>query len=284
MLMISPAMTVTMLGTGTPFPDSARYGSAILVEAGGKRLLFDCGRGATIRLSQIARKPSEIDGVFLTHLHADHVVALPDLWLTGWFLERAQPLRVWGPAGTRAMAEHLVAAYAFDLQVRLRPPESLPAATAALDARDVEPGVVYDDGGVRVTAILVDHGTVAPAYGYRVDYDGHSVVISGDTKFSDRLVAAARGADCLIHAAWSPNGASATPPDQRTIASAEDAARVFALVAPKLAVLTHYKEPTGMLEAVRATYHGPVVLAHDLMAIHVGATTTVAPRVHASPD
>ena len=122
------------------------------------------------------------------------------------------------------------------------------------------------------------------AYGYRVDYDGHSVVISGDTNFSDHLVAAARGTDCLIHTAWSPNASNPTPPAQRSIASAEDAARVFALVEPKLAVITHYKDSTGIMEAVRAGYHGRAVLAHDLMSIHIGPTITVAPPVRASPD
>ncbi len=274
-LIVSASMTVTMLGTGTPFPDSARFGSAILVEVGGRRLLFDCGRGAVIRLSQVGRKPSEIDGVFLTHLHSDHVVGLPDLWLTGWFLKRDRPLRVWGPPGTQSMAAHLMEAYAFDLHVREGPPEPLPAATAALDAEDIAPGIVYDDGGVRVTAFVVDHGMVRPAFGYRVDYAGHSVVISGDTRFSESLVAAARGTDCLIHTAWSPNALNPTPPAQRSIASAEDAARAFTLVAPKLAVIYHYKDATGMMDAVRAGYHGRVVLAHDLMSISIGPTVDV---------
>jgi ribonuclease Z len=271
-LIISTGMTVTMLGTGTPFPDGARFGSAILVEAGGQRLLFDCGRGAVIRLSQVGRTPSEIDGVFLTHLHSDHIVGLPDLWLTGWFLKREPPLRVWGPAGTRSMAEHLVEAYAFDLNVR-----EGPSAAAELDARDIEPGVAYNEGGVRVTAFLVDHGTVRPALGYRIDYDGHSVVISGDTRFSDRLVEVARGTDCLIHAAWSPNASNPTPPAQRSIASAEDAARVFSLVGPKLGVIYHYEDSTGIMDAVRAGYGGRVVIAHDLMSIQINGSA--GPRV-----
>jgi ribonuclease Z len=268
-------ITVTMLGTGTPFPDGARFGSAILVEAGPRRLLVDCGRGAVIRLSQVGRTPSKIDGVFLTHLHSDHVVGLPDLWLTGWFLGRDRALRVWGPTGTRSMAQHLAGAYEFDLLVRSGPPDPLPATTAVLRAEDVLPGIVYDEAGIRVTAFLVDHGTVRPAYGYRIDYDGHSVVISGDTKFSDTLVATARGTDCLIHAAWSPSAANPTPPAQRSIASAEDAARVFALAAPTLAVITHHKDTTGMLDAVRAGYDGQVVLGHDLMSIHIGPSVDV---------
>jgi ribonuclease Z len=79
----SDEMRVTLLGTGTPFPNAERFGSAILVEVAGKRLLFDCGRGVVIRLTQAGVSPKDIDCLFLTHLHSDHVVGIPDLWLSG---------------------------------------------------------------------------------------------------------------------------------------------------------------------------------------------------------
>jgi ribonuclease Z len=89
----SPAnmIKVTLLGTGTPYPNAERFGSAILVEAGGEKLLFDCGRGAVIRLSQAGTPANEVEALFLTHLHSDHTVGIPDLWLTGWFLGRDDP-------------------------------------------------------------------------------------------------------------------------------------------------------------------------------------------------
>ena len=111
----SGVITVTLLGTGTPFPNAERFGSAILVQAGGEKLLFDCGRGAVIRLSQAGTPANEIDALFFTHLHSDHTVGMLDLWLTGWFLGRDHPLTVWGPPGTREMAEHLSHAYKFDV-------------------------------------------------------------------------------------------------------------------------------------------------------------------------
>src|SRR6185312_14870350 len=110
----SDEMHVTLLGTGTPFPDPERFGSAILVETAGKKFLFDCGRGVVIRLAQIGVDPKEINDLFLTHLHSDHVVGIADLWLTGWFLGRNTPLAMWGPPGTRGMAEHLAHAFGFD--------------------------------------------------------------------------------------------------------------------------------------------------------------------------
>lgn len=267
-------IAVTILGAGTPFPDTARFGSAILVEAGGKRLLFDCGRGAVLRLAAIGRNASQIDGLFLTHLHADHVVGIPDLLLTGWFLGRDRPLPIWGPQGTRGMTDHLLAAYAFDIQSREAPPERLPPSGIALDVHEIDQGTVYSDGSLRVTAFTVDHGPVHPAFGYRVDYAGHSVVISGDTKFSPNLIQFAKGADCLIHAAWSVGATNPTPPAERTLASAEDAARVFAAVHPKLAVVTHYRDATGIEPTVRAQYDGQFVLATDLLAIDISRTVT----------
>ncbi len=196
-------MRVTLLGTGTPFPNVERFGSAILVEAASKKLLFDCGRGVVIRLTQAGVSPKEIDGLFLTHLHSDHVVGIPDLWLSGWFLGRSKPLRIWGPKGTSGMAKHLAQAFAFDIRIRQAAPDPLPAEGVEIDAKEIEQDEIYNDGSTRASAFLVDHGTVNPAFGYRVDSAGHSVVISGDTKFCQNLVDFARGADCLIHAAWS---------------------------------------------------------------------------------
>jgi ribonuclease Z len=270
----SDEMRVTLLGTGTPFPSAERFGSAILVEVAGKRFLFDCGRGVVVRLTQSRVNPKDIDGLFLTHLHSDHVVGIPDLWLSGWFLGRTKPLPIWGPPGTRSMAEHLGQAFGFDIRIRQAPPDPLPAKGVEIDAKEIEQGEIYNDGSTRVSAFLVDHGTVKPAFGYRVDSAGHSVVISGDTKFCQNLVDVATGADCLIHAAWSAGWKNSKPPSQRSIASAEDAGRVFAIVKPKLGVVYHYKDEEGLEDAVRKEYKGLFVIARDLIVINVGKTVT----------
>jgi ribonuclease Z len=267
-------MRVTLLGTGTPFPSAERFGSAILVELAGKRFLFDCGRGVVIRLTQSEVNPKDIDGLFLTHLHSDHVVGIPDLWLSGWSLGRTKPLPIWGPPGTRSMTEHLVQAFAFDIRIRQAAPDPLSAKGVEIDAKEVGQGETYNDGSTQVSAFLVDHGTVKPAFGYRIDSAGHSVVISGDTKFCQNLVDFAKGADCLIHAAWSAGWKNSTPPSKRSIASAEDAGRVFAIVKPKLGVVYHYKDEEGLSDAVRKEYNGSLVIARDLMVINVGKTVT----------
>lgn len=261
-------ISVVLLGTGTPLPSSERYGTAILVRAGGKELLFDCGRGVVIRLTEAGVKPSEVDALFLTHLHSDHVVGIPDLWLTGWFLGRKEPLKIRGPAGTRNLTDHLVQAFSADIAAREALPENLPRRGRELETKNIHQGVAYDDG-VRVTAFLVDHLNVKPALGYRVDYRTHSVVISGDTRFSENLIRFARGTDCLLHVAWMSSSKNATPPEMRSVASAEDAGQLFAAVQPKLAVIYHYMQRKGIAETVKTVYKGRLLIARDLTMIDI---------------
>src|SRR5262245_27762546 len=110
---------VTLLGTGALAPSIERFGPATLVEAGQSVLLFDCGRGVTQRLSQAGIGLSEVDAVFLTHLHSDHVNGLPDLWLTAFARGRPEPLLLFGPKGTVAMAQHLQQAFSVDIASRI---------------------------------------------------------------------------------------------------------------------------------------------------------------------
>src|ERR1019366_2930442 len=132
---------VTLLGTGNPRPSMTRFGPSILVEAGTKRILVDAGRGATQRLFSLGDGMfSGIDLVLLTHLHSDHVVGLPDLWLTGWIFGREKPLPVRGAQGTAAMMSHLKAAYAFDIGIRRDVDERFPAAGIEVDAVDLQSG------------------------------------------------------------------------------------------------------------------------------------------------
>src|ERR1051325_10783189 len=142
---------VTLMGTGSPQPRMDRFGPSILVEAGGERLVFDCGRGATQRLEQIKIHVGDITALFLTHLHSDHVVGIPDLWLTGWLTGRKVPLRVWGPTGTKNMMTHLQEAFEFDIHIRRDVDEKIPGQGELVEAKDVEEGVVYENGGVKVT-------------------------------------------------------------------------------------------------------------------------------------
>ncbi|HEY7492093.1 MAG TPA: MBL fold metallo-hydrolase [Candidatus Tectomicrobia bacterium] len=164
---------VTLLGTGCPPPVMHRFGPSMLVEAGGQKFLFAAGRGALQRLTQLKVRWQDVDGVFLTHLHSDHVVGFPDLWLTGWLVNpgRDRPLLVRGPRGTREMMSHLEQAYAFDIRIRLYNDRAAPDGVVIL-AEDISEGVILEKAGVKITGFEVDHTPIKPAFGYRVDYGG----------------------------------------------------------------------------------------------------------------
>ncbi|MDN5924033.1 MAG: MBL fold metallo-hydrolase [Xanthomonadales bacterium] len=294
----APDMRVVLLGTGTPKPRIDRFGPATLVEAGGQKLLFDAGRGASQRLWQLKIPLGKIDAVFFTHLHSDHTVGFPDVWLIGWlptpFGSRSSPLKVWGPKGTVAMMANLRKAWAWDIHVRGEG-EHLPPAGIEIAAHDIAEGTVYQHGGVKVSAFLVDHGgLLKPAFGYRIDYAGHAVVISGDTRPNDNLVRHAKGTDVLVHevAAVQPDLLSKSPtaPIARRIlgfhTSPEAAGKIFARVKPRLAVFTHlallttdraFPPPTtaDVLRRARAFWPGRIVVGEDLMTIDIGDEITL---------
>lgn len=280
------AIKVTLLGTGNPRPVMTRFGPSILVEAGKEKLLFDCGRGATQRLYQLDIPFSDVTALFLTHLHSDHVVGIPDFWLTGWVMGRKDPFRVWGPAGTKEMTTHLTEAFAFDIRTRRDVDEQLPGAGADLVAKDIEQGLVYESAGVKVTAFNVDHGLVKPALGYRIDFAGHSVVLSGDTRYSENLIRFAQGTDVLVHEvidveAYQTSGTHFTPEQRQKVidhhTTAEQAGLLFSKVRPKLAVYSHIVPPDApsLLQQTRKTYGGPLEVGADLMRIEIGDKVAV---------
>jgi ribonuclease Z len=278
---------VTLLGTGAPPPALDRFGPSTLVETGRDKFIFDTGRGAMQRLHQLGIPFADITGIFLTHLHSDHVVGFVDLWLTGWIGRpwgmRQTPLKVWGPTGTQQMTEHLPKAFHVDIRVRSH---NYSPQGVELEADGINEGMVYDHNGVRIFAFEVDHGGEELAsFGYRVHYRGRSVVLSGDTTFNENLIRYAEGADLLVHEVTAASGAAAeneaqlkriranhTTPDQAGI--------VFSRAQPKLAVYNHLllfggARAEALIPATRAYYSGPLMVGEDLLAFDIGDTVEV---------
>jgi ribonuclease Z len=287
---------VTLLGTGTPTPRAERFTQSTLIEAGQQTLLFDLGRGVTIRLWQAGVRLSSVTAHFLTHFHSDHTVGLPDLWLTGWlppaYGRRSTPFVMYGPVGTRALAEGLEKAFADDIRIRLLD-EKNPPSGIAFDVHEfVAPATVYERDGVKVRAFVVDHGDlIKPAVGYKIEYQGHSVLISGDTRLSEEVVRHGTGVDLLIHevAAMDPEALKRTPALQPILAhhtTPEQAGTVFARAKPKLAVYSHIarfgdaKTPSptdaDIIQQTRKTYAGPLVVGIDLMRFEIGDGISVS--------
>jgi len=277
----------TLLGTGCPAAVMNRFGPSTLVEAGDQKFLFDAGRGALQRLTQLDVRWQDIQGVFLTHLHSDHVVGFPDLWLTGWLIVpgRKVPLQVRGPTGTAAMMSHLQQAFAYDVRIRTENDGVSPEGVA-LAVEEIGEGVVYDKGGVKITSFEVDHAPVKPALGYRIDYSGRSIVLSGDTRVSQNLLRHAQNVDVLVHEVFAPatlQRAGVPAARAKSIVdyhtTPEQAGEVFARLKPKLAVYSHICMPSATKEdlvpGTRKTYTGPLELGEDLMAIDIGETIRV---------
>jgi ribonuclease Z len=288
---------VTLLGTGTPTPRLDRLGPATLVEAGNEKLLFDAGRGIPIRLAQIQIPVARLDALFITHYHSDHVSGIPDVWLTGWLPAgggRTKPFRMIGPTGAKELMSNLERAYAADVRIRIADQKLAPAGATVVVDEFVADGVVYERGGVRVTAFEVDHGDeIKPAFGYRIDYKGRSALISGDTRFSENLIRNGMGVDLLVHAIAGAKPELLQDPviklilDHHTLPP--QAAAVFNKTKPKLAVYTHIVQqrtasvPPPTVEEIvadtRRTYSGPLQVGEDLMSFDIaeGAVKINAP-------
>jgi ribonuclease BN (tRNA processing enzyme) len=252
----SKDVEIVFLGTGTPAPNADRQGPSLAIVANGKAYLVDAGSGVVRQANSAFQRgipglqPHELDIAFLTHLHSDHTLGLPDLIFTPWVLDRTKPLRLYGPEGTKEMTAHILEAYNEDILVRTTGLEGANPTGYKVEAHDVQPGSVYQDGNVRVKAFLVKHGSWKEALGYRFDTGGKSIVVSGDTSPAESVVEACAGCDVLIHEVYSGRGPSANKPSKSveeimkymsdSHTSALELGEIAAKAKPKMLILTHW--------------------------------------------
>ena len=273
---------LVLLGTGTPVPDPERSGPSLAIVVNGASYLVDAGPGVVrravagaIRDSIPALRAPNLRYVFLTHLHSDHTLGLPDLMLTPAVMHRKGPLTVFGPPGTRAMVNHILEAYREDIELRVHKLERGDPESYRMVVHEVKggSGFVYRDSNVTVTAFRVPHGSWATALGYRFDTRGRSIVVSGDTGPSDAVVDACRGCDVLVHEVYSKKGFDRLPSGDRRYhstfhTSALELGDLATRAKPKLLLLTHilFFGETGneILEEARSRFAGSVVLGTDL--------------------
>jgi ribonuclease BN (tRNA processing enzyme) len=270
---------VVLLGTGNPNPDPDRSGPAVAVVAGGHPYLVDCGPGVVRRAEEARRNGTEalvaekLDIVFLTHLHSDHTLGCPDLLLSPWVTGRAVPLRVYGPPGTRALFDGVLAAYDSDIRNRLTGLQPHNDTGWRAEVTEIAPGTVYEDSVVRVTAFEVPHAGWERAFAYRFETADRTIVISGDIGPSDALVEACAGCDVLLHEVYSAAAFDSLPAEwQRYHGNAHTSSGELAEVArrarPGLLVLYHQlfwgASEEELLAEVKQQYGGETVSGNDL--------------------
>ncbi|MBW6424675.1 MBL fold metallo-hydrolase [Rhizobium sp. XQZ8] len=184
---------------GGPSPTS------MLLDLGGRRIVVDCGLGVSRGLVEAGMKLSELDLIFITHLHSDHVLELGPLIHTAWTTGLAKRVAVYGPQGTKALWQGFLASLSYDIATRIAD-EGRPDLEGLVSVYEYGPGHVFADGGLTVTALRVDHPPVTDCFALKIEGEGRSVVFSSDTAYFPPLADFARCADILVHEAMLPEG------------------------------------------------------------------------------
>jgi ribonuclease Z len=288
---------VTVLGSGDPFVKSSQASASLLIEVGNPDrdlFFFDLGSGALANYNGLGLPVTATTKVFLTHLHADHVGDMPTLV---WSLAKAgrrDPVEVWGPAGetpelgTRSYTEHLRAAHAWDMQSLRGHPGQSGAHTEVTEVPWDRTAMVYDRNGVRVSSFPVIH-ILNGSVGYRLDFNGRSVVFSGDTRPCRPLVDACDGADLLVHETF-PSPAVFAQKAGVPVGFAEQvvngahtsptmAGKVFARAGARMSVMWHLAVDHQVVGPaygdMRTQYEGPVTIAQDLTTFDISADAII---------
>jgi ribonuclease BN (tRNA processing enzyme) len=284
--MYNEHMQITLLGTGTPAPNPARQQSALLISLKGEHLLFDAGSGLTSQLVKAGFLPQQIDAIFITHHHFDHISGLGEFLLSAWYDGREKPLCVYGPPGTAAIVDALLnQVYAREIAFTLCYAPEMPKISAVVRVIEINSGWEEDNGRWSIHAEAGSHGNndrlpfeVWPCLGYRLEAAGKRVALSGDTVACEGLNRLADHADLLVQCCYLAEEEISTPLAERQskeiIASSGQVGRIAAQNEVKKLILTHIKDKSeSMMESlvkdIRQSYHGKLVIGEDLMSIEV---------------
>jgi ribonuclease BN (tRNA processing enzyme) len=282
---------IVLLGTGTPLPDPERSGPSTAIVVNGAAYIVDFGTGV-VRQAAAARKkgvqalePVNLKIGFLTHLHSDHTIGFADIVFTPWVMGRTTPLEVYGPPGTRDMADNLLKAYSVDVAIRTGDIENLNRTGYKVNVHEIQPGVVYKDANLTVTAFAVHHGKWPHAYGYRFTTPDRTIVISGDASPDGAIVDNCHGCDVLIHEVYSNASFDLVSPKWKLYrrayhTSSKELAEIATTAKPGLLIIYHRANPgcdqaqtnecrqagseEQVLKEIRQGFTGNVVAGHDL--------------------
>ncbi|MDP6779140.1 MAG: MBL fold metallo-hydrolase [Candidatus Latescibacteria bacterium] len=267
----------TMLGSGAVRDNPRRAGPSQILQVADQTLMFDCGRSAATSLAVAGGACEDIDRLFLTHLHFDHVVDLPYIAFTGWVKGRKARLGIHGPVGTADFVTRIIRPpFEQDIESRVGHGKDLESLDPEVFEVDGE-GEFLVNNGYRVSAARVDHAGM-PALVYRVDAGGHRVVITGDGKPDERFIDFCRGADLLaVECSGTPEFLATQPwghwhlrpADIARIASEADVKRVMIKHLVIEDITGDRTAPYRMAEQIREGYSGEVLVAEDGMVVDI---------------
>lgn len=271
---------VVILGTGTPVPDASRSGPGVAVIYNGEAYVFDAGGGMVQRAIEASERhgiealyPTNIRHLFITHLHSDHTLDYPELASTLWW-RRENQLMAWGPEGLAEMSNGMYEMMGRDISLRTSGKQPvINPDYYQVDVTEISEGVVLERDGLVIEAFEVPHGDIDPAFGYRVTTPDKTIVISGDTAYSEKLMKMAEGADLLIHEVISASALANLSDFWQSYHGSShtlttELAELASKARPKLLVLYHVlfygASEESVMEEIRAGYDGDAVLADDL--------------------
>ena len=268
---------VTILGSGTPRVNIDRFSQSILIEHKNDKFLFDAGRGALLRLNQSRILPNEIENIFFTHLHSDHILGFSDILMTGWVYHRQKPLNIFGPPGTINFVDSTIKSFEEDIKVRSLPPESLNVENLKSNIEIIYDDFTYKKNGLTIETFAVKHEPFTYAFGFKIFNSKYCMVISGDTTYSEKVIEKTKNCDLLIHeiAHASEHTLEKYPKAKGVISYHTDASQVSKIintVKPRLTILNHVLSLDGssdeqILNEIKKNTKHKVLIAKDLMTI-----------------
>ena len=274
-------MELVMTGTGSPLPDPNRSGPSQLVKVAGRSFLIDCGRGCLMRLAAAGAPPITIERLLLTHLHSDHVTDVNDFITTRWIQGFPAPsLPIVGPEGTDNFIENTLKMLGPDIGYRIEHHSDLDSPPQ-LEVTETVAGVVLDDGQVRITAALTEHKPVHPTVGYRIEAEGSSIVLAGDTVPCEGLDELCSGADVYVQTVIRDDLIKQLPVKRLLDvldyhSTVEDAARTATKAGVKTLVLNHcvpapatQEDIDQWIQMASEHFDGEIILPSDLETINL---------------
>ena len=276
--------SLVLLGTGCPSPSDSRFGPSTLFTHDNKNYLFDCGSGVTQRLSAAGVRSSEIDVVFLTHMHSDHIVDLYQLYISGWHQGRDSKFKVVGPRGIKAFFDNLLTAFRSELDGRIQWEKRPNMQGLEYEITEIDDRFTFSSDDISILPFEVDHFPVEPAYGYQIKYTQKNVekvvVISGDTRKSENLIQHANGADALVHEVFVDLEFDEKRMSQETLVNVcdyhttpKEVGEIANIANVKKLILTHFVPPVfdqkKVINDISQAYKGEIIIGEDLMSVDI---------------